>query len=192
MKTPRSVFACAALALVVITAVSPARLLAAKPQEKLLIDFADYHRDPNGTVFRAYEYAFGDWNKHIVDLRGRGTLIKAPTGKGGLGENKTMVEFGKFPVVDLQFLIGNANQAQALSFSLEDKDGSEQTWTISLAGKPRGQLLQHRLDLGRPESEPKPGTTPGMNLKKIAAWQVKGNWTDSNVEVLLVKLTAQK
>ena len=193
MKPPRSVFQCAVLTLAILNGAWPAASLAAvQPKEKVLIDFTSVKRDPDGKVFRVYEYAFGDWDKHIVDLAGRGTLIKAPTGKGGLGENKTMVQFGKASVVDLQFVIGNANQTEALSFSLEDKDGSEWTWTIPLAGKPHGQLLGQRLDLGKSESEQKAGTTPGMNLKKIGTWQVRGNYSDAKVEVLLVKLTAEQ
>jgi len=193
MKLPRSASSCVVLTLVILLGAWPASLLAAaQPKEKVLIDFTSVKRDPDGKIFRVYEYAHGDWDKHIVDLAGRGTLIKAATGKGGLGEDKTMVQFGKASVVDLQFVIGNANQTEALSFSLEDKDGSEQTWTIPLAGKPQGQLLKQRLDLGKSDNEQKAGTTPGMNLKKIGTWQVKGNWSDAKVEVLLVKLTAEQ
>ncbi len=192
MKISRSVRTSAVSALFFFSLVASIQLFAAQPREEVMIDFTTVSRDPNGTVNRSYEYAFGDWGKHIVDLQGRGTLIKAPTGKGGMGENKTMVEFGKFPVVDLQFVIGNANKAQALSFSLEDRDGTEQTWAISIAGKPRGQLLRQRFDLRTPDHEQKPGKTPGMNLKKVLTWQVRGDWTDPNVEVLLVKLTAEK
>src|SRR5688500_10104584 len=78
MKISRSAFRGAVLTLVminVVTAASP--LVAAEPKETVLIDFTSVKRDPDGKVFRVYEYAYGDWDKHIVDLRGRGTLIQA-------------------------------------------------------------------------------------------------------------------
>src|SRR5687767_6024186 len=119
MKISRSAFRGAVLTLVMIHVVTAASsLIAAEPKETVLIDFTSVKRDPDGKVFRVYEYAYGDWEKHIVDLRGRGTLIKAGTGKGGFGENKTMVQFGKHSSVDLQFVIGNANQAQTVNLSL--------------------------------------------------------------------------
>ena len=168
------------------------RLRAASPRESVLIDFTSFHRDPDGTISRPYEYAYGDWEKHVVDLAGRGTLVQAPSGKGGLGENKTALSVGKTTVVELEFVIGNANQSAAINFSLEDRDGTEQSWTIPLSGKPSGQVLRQKFDLGKSDAEPKPGKTSGMNLKKITTWQVRGNWTDSKVEVLLVKLTQEK
>jgi hypothetical protein len=193
MNTTRAASRSAVLTLVVMyIGFAVSSLTAAEPKEAVLIDFATVKRDPDGKVFRVYEYAYGDWDKHIVDLRGRGTLIQAATGKGGFGENKTMVQFGKHPTVDLHFVIGNANQAQTVNFSLEDKDGTEQTWIISLVGKPRGQPLRQLLDLGKADGEIKPGKTPGMNLKKMATWQVRGDYSDAKVELLLVKLTAQK
>lgn len=192
MRLSCSLCSVAAFAAALSTTAAPSRSLAAQTKETVLIDFTSYPREPNGDVTRPYEYAFGDWNKHIVDLRGRGTLIKAPSGKGGMGENKTMVEFSKSAFIDLQIIIGNANKSEALNFSIEDKDGSEQTWTIPLKGKPTGQLLHHRLDITKPDSEPKPGKTPGMNFKKISTWQVRGNYADPSVEVLLVKLSGEK
>ena len=161
---------------------------AAQKKDNVLINFADSRKDPDGTVFRPYEYVFGDWSNHVNDLRGRGTLVKAPTGKGGLGENKTLVDFSKETSVELHFIIGNANHAANLTFSLEDKDETEQAWTIRLTDFPVGRPVQIILDLGKPTSEPKPGKTAGLNLKKINTWQVKGDFTSPNLEILLVKL----
>jgi hypothetical protein len=165
--------------------------LAAK--EEVLLDFKHISRDPDGTIYKCYQYTFGDWGEgKVIDLRGKGALVQAPSGKGGLGENKTLTRFDKTPLVDLHFIIGNANQAQAISFGLTDKDGTEQTWQIPIAGRPPGTDQHVRLDLTKPSSEQKPGKTPGMDLKKILTWQVRGDYTDPKVEVLLIQLTGQK
>jgi hypothetical protein len=105
-----------------------------------------------------------------------------------LGENKTLVSFADCTVVDLVFVIGSGNQAKALSFSLEDKDGTAQTWNISLADKPAGREIHARIDLNKSDGETSPGKIPGMNLKKIVTWQIKGDYSPLNVEVLLLKL----
>jgi hypothetical protein len=165
--------------------------LAAK--EEVLLDFKQITRDPDGTLYKCYQYTFGDWGEgKVIDLRGKGALVQAPSGKGGLGENKTLVRFDKTPLVDLHFIIGNANHAKAISFGLTDKDGTEQTWQIPIAGLPPGTNQLVRLDLTKQSSEQKPGKTPGMDLRKILTWQVRGDYTDPNVEVLLVQLVGQK
>ena len=94
--------------------------------------------------------------------------------------------------VDLRIIVGNANRAGAISFGLTDKDGTEQTWQVPIAQLPKGSDQRVRLDLTKPSSEQKPGTTPGMDLKKLSVWQVRGDYTDANVEVLLVQLIGQK
>jgi hypothetical protein len=186
MNLPRLVLS-ARLALLLL--LPPA--LAAK--EEVLLDFKHVTRDPDRTVYKCYQYTFGDWgSRKVIDLLGRGALVQASSGKGGLGENKTLVRFDKTPVVDLHFIIGNANQAKAISFSLTDKDGTEQTWQIPLAGLPPGTDQRARLDLNKSSIEQKPGTTPGMDLRKILTWQVRGDYTDPKVEVLLIQLTGQK
>ncbi|HEY8995513.1 MAG TPA: hypothetical protein VIM71_12665 [Lacunisphaera sp.] len=167
--------------------------LALAAKEEVLLDFKHVTRDPDGTTFKCYEYTFGDWdNGKVIGLPGKGALVQASSGKGGLGENKTMVRFDKTPLVDLLFIIGNANQAKAISFGLTDKDGTEQTWQIPIAGLPPGMDQRVRLDLNKCSSEQKPGKTPGMDLKKILTWQVRGDYTDPKVEVLLVQLVGQK
>jgi hypothetical protein len=102
------------------------------------------------------------------------------------------VDFAKSSLVDLQFVIGTANTAEVIVFSLEDKDGTIHSWNIPLAGQSPGQLLRYRLNLGKAEKEDNAGKTQGLNLKKVSKWEIKGNWADPNVEVLLVKLTAGK
>jgi hypothetical protein len=168
----------------------PAALVA---KEIELLNFTKVTRDPDGTTFKCYEYTFGDWGEgKVIDLRDRGTLVQAPSGKGGLGENKTSVGFDQTPVVDLYFVIGNANQAKAISFGLTDKDGTEQTWQIPIDGLPKGTNQHVRFDLTKSSSEQKPGKTPGMDLKKIVTWQVRGDYTEPKVEVLLLRLVGQK
>jgi hypothetical protein len=186
MKAPRFILSARLVFLLLL----PAALVA---KEEVFLDFKHITRDPDGTLYKCYEYTFGDWDSgRVIDLRGKGALVQAPSGKGGLGENKTMVRFNKAPLVDLHFIIGNANHAKTINFGLTDKDGTEQTWHISLAGRPPGTDQSVRLDLTKPSSEEKPGKTPGMDLKKLMTWQVRGDYTDPNVEVLLIKLVGEK
>jgi hypothetical protein len=187
MNLPRFRLSLPGLALLLLL---PATYAAAK--EEVILEFKNVRRDPDGTVYKCYEYTFGDWENKVNHLRGRGTLIQAPGGKGGMGENKTMIRFDQTPLVDLIVVIGNANNAQVLNFGLTDRDGTEQTWQISLAGLPKGVEQRIRLDMTKPSSEQKPGTKPGMDLKKLSVWQLRGDYTDPNVEVLLVKLVGQK
>lgn len=157
-----------------------------------LIDFTDSRRDPDGTVFHAYEFVWDTWNKHVLDLPRRGTLIQAPSGSGVMGENKTMVDFRDCHALHLHFVIGNQNSAQKLVFTLEDSDGTVQAWNIPLAGLPVGREVRQLIDPAKSDNEEKPGKKPGLNLKKISTWQIKGDWSAANVEVLLLRLTADK
>lgn len=176
--------ACAAL---VLSSVA----LAARDDD--LLDFTHVRRDPDGTLFKCYQYTFGDWGGgKVIDLRGRGALIQAPGGRGGLGENRTMLRLKKTPVVHLLFVVGNANQANAINFSLTDKDGTEQAWPVPLAGVAKGTEQRLRLDLARPGSEPKPGKKPGLDLGRLESWQIRGDWGTAPVEVLVQKLVVEK
>lgn len=189
MNLKRSVLIRAALAAVVLGGLAAP----AWAKEEVLIDFADVRKDPDGTVLKHYEYTYQDWGSgHVVDLAGRGALVKAASGRGGLGENKTMVKFDKTPEVELVFTLGTANQANGLSLSLTDKDGTEHQWQIPFSGKAPGQTYRHKLDLTKRDQELKPGKTPGLDLKKISAWQIRGDSKPPKVEVLLVKLVGQK
>lgn len=165
--------------------------LAAK--EEVLLDFKNFSRDPDGTIYKCYAYTFQDWgNGKVHDVKGEGAWVKAASGRGGLGENKTMLRLDKTPLVDLILVIGNGNKATALSFGLTDKDGTEQTWQIPIGGLPKGSFQKVRLDLNQASSEQKPGKKPGMDLKKLETWQVRGDFTDPKVDVLLVQLVGQK
>lgn len=170
----------------------PLSVSAEPAKEKVLIDFTDIRADRDGSVLKNYEYTFGSWEKHVKDLPRRGVLVQAATNKGGLGENRTMLALANTPIVELVFIIGSANQATSMNFSLEDKDGTEQQWNIPFEGMRPGPLYRCRLDLTKPSNEQKPGKIPGMNLKKIYAWQVKGDYSEPGIEVMLVMLVAPK
>lgn len=175
-----------------LLALLPAVLASAK--EEIHLDFSEIKRDsPSSPLIKCYQYTFGDWGRgKVIDLKGRGALVQAPSGKGGLGENKTMLRLDKTPQVDLEVIIGNANQATAISLGLTDKDGTEQTWQVPLEGRSRGTEQRIRLDLTKPSSEEKPGKKAGMDLRRLSVWQVRGDYSDRDVEVLLVRLIGQK
>lgn len=194
MRLPR-LLCRTACALFVASSVNILPSLAAETKEEVLIDFTDSHRDPEsagGAVFHAYQYAFETWNRHVIDLPRRGVLVKAPSGKGGLGENDTSAEFKGMKALSFYFVIGNANAAEKISFTLEDNDGTVCNWTVKLAGQPPGRLIRLRMDPAKPDNTEKPGRKPGLDLKKVENWQVRGDWTEPNVEVLLVKVTGEK
>lgn len=191
MKTPRFILAGLLVPALLLNLLS-LPLPAAPAKEEVLVDFTDVNREPDGTITKNYEYDFGDWSKHISNLPRRGCLVQSPTGKGGLGESKTTVEFDKTNYALLVFVIGNANNAKSIVFLLEDTDGTEHSWTIPIEGLAKGHEQRFPIDLTKPSSEGKPGKKPGLNLKKISTWQIKGDWSEPNTEVLLVKLVAPK
>lgn len=189
MKTSRLLQAGLILAGLLLN-ISALQLTAAPAKENMLIDFTYYKQERSGEIIKPYEYDFEDWEKHVTTIPNRGTLVQASTGKGGLGENKPTMDIDKTSTVELVLVIGNANKATSINFSLEDKDGTEQQWNISFAGLNKGQQYRIPLDLTKCSQEVKPGKTPGMNFKKLQAWQIKGDYSIPNVEVLLIKLVA--
>ena len=189
MKSPRFILAALLLAALGLNLLA-LRLGAASTKEMALIDFTDVLRERDGSVLKNYEYDFGDWSKHLTDLPRRGCLVQSPTGKGGLGENNTTVKFDKSTWLLLVFVVGNNNQAKSLNFHLEDSDGTEQVWNLSFAGLAKGVEQHFPIDLTKPTNEAKPGKKPGLDLKKIASWQITGDWSDPSTEVLLIKLVA--
>ena len=192
MKIPR--FILAGSLLVALPAILTSLSLRAAPAaENVLIDFTDVRVDHiSGETTKSYEFAWDDWGKHITDLPGKGCLIQSPTNKGTLGENRPSLPFDKTPIVGLDFVVGNANHAKLINFILEDSDGTEQGWTISFENMSKGQLHRVPLDLTKCTYENKPGKKPGLNFKKLASWKISGDWSDPNLEVLLVKLVAPK
>lgn len=164
-----------------------------RADDRLLVDFADYHleRDSQRMV-QPYEYAYQDWNKAVHPLPGKGTVVQAPSGKGGIGENKPAADFGGLKAIEIFLVIGNGNQARKLGFGLADKDGTDWGWDLELEGKPRGAVLAYRIDLAKPDAENKPGKTKGINLDKLTSWQVRGDFSEPRVEVLLIRMSGLK
>jgi hypothetical protein len=154
----------------------------------LLVNFADYRHDPDGTTMRPFEYAYGDWDKHVSAYRNQGTLVAAATGKGGMGDNHASLNLGGCPAVEMVLVVGNGNQAATLSLLLEDKDGTGHVWNLPLSDKPKGREVRYRLDLLKPDYVQAPGKTPGLNKSKIAVWQLRGDNESPRVEVLALKL----
>jgi len=192
MKTPRFISAGPLLASVLLSLL-PLHLTGAPAKEEVLIDFTYVTVDhTTGEKTKSYEFAWDDWGKHITDLPGKGCLVQSPTNKGVLGENRTMVKFDKTTTIDLVFIIGNANNAKVINFYLEDSDGTVQTWSIPLEELTKGRQYRVPIDLTKCTAEEKPGKKPGMNFKKIATWQIKGDWSEPNIEVLLIKVVAPK
>ena len=164
----------------------------AQAKEKSIIDFTLYHREADGTISKPYEYAWGDWGSRVQNFRDKGTLIVAPSCNGGLGENNTPADFEGCQYMELTYVIGNGNQATTFSFYLEDKDGTKQAWMIPLTDKPRGRDLVERMELAKPSYVEAPGSTPGLNPKKIKVWQVRGDNSAPRIELLLVRLVQAK
>lgn len=187
MKLPRLGFlACLTLSAVLISGILSPLARAGAPAE--LLNFGDYRRDPDGTTLRPYEYAYGDWNKAVSAFRNQATLIKAPSGNGGIGDNHAGLDLGGMTAVDLILVIGDGNLAKKLNFLLQDKDGTGNVWNLDLTEKPHGRDVRFHLVLNKPDYVEKPGKTPGLNPGKIVVWQLRGDQSALNVEVLAVKL----
>jgi hypothetical protein len=159
-----------------------------RASQTVLIDFSNIQRDPDGTETRPFANVWGDWDRHNSILRGKGTYIKSPSGKGGLGEDDPAVDFDKCTAIEITFVIGQNNKSSGLSFYLEDKDGTKMTWNIPFADMPPAREIRHRMDFGKPDYVESPGKTPGLNNKKIAVWQLRGDDKAAPLEVLVIKL----
>lgn len=188
MKAPRLGFLFLPVLATLLTfgPLAPAARAAKGPVE--ILNFGNYRRDPDGTTYKPYEYAYGDWNKAVSNFRNQGTLIKSRTGKGGMGDNNAGLSLGGMTAVDLVVVVGNENHAKSLNFLLQDKDGTGHVWDLPLADKPHGPDIRFRLVLDKPDRVENAGKTPGLNTKKIAVWQLRGDNSDPNVEVMAIKL----
>ena len=163
-----------------------------KVKRKPLLDFTVQDVERDGAEVKEskrYGYSFETWNNKIALLEGRGLLIPYLPGKGGCGGDKSM-QLTDYSAVELTAVIGNRNEATGFGITLTDADGTEATWNLALAGKPRGAAVVYHLDLAKCDKEDKPGKTPGLDKAKIKKWQIKGNWQEAKAEVLVVKLTA--
>jgi hypothetical protein len=156
-----------------------------------VIDFIDMPRNQDGSRERAYEYAFGDWEggKKVMQIPGKGLLANLVGSKGGVGENRGL-DFRKHTLARIDLIIGNRNQAEAFGLTLVDKDGTDYSWDVTLKGQAVGVPLGLIVDLSKPSRVDKPGTTPGLDLKKLKTWQIKGNYQAASIEVMFVRVTA--
>lgn len=160
-------------------------------KDVVVIDFALMPRNSDGSRQRAYEYGFGDWSdagRKVVQIMDKGLLVNHAGSKGGVGANSDP-DFGSNTHARIDLVIGNQNQADSYSFALVDRDGTDHSWSIPLKGQPVGQPIGVLLDLTQGK-EDKPGKKPGLDLKKVRTWQIKGNFQDKPVEILVLKITA--
>jgi len=186
---PHRAFVCSALFFSCV--LSP--LHAAPAKDVVVIDFTSMPRNDDGTRQRGYEYSFGDWDdrsgRAVGQIFEKGLLVNLAGSKGGVGENRGL-DFRKHTRARIDFIIGDRNRAEAYAFTLVDTDGTDQSWEVSLKGLPVGVPLSTTLDLTKPSREEKPGKKPGLNLPKLDVWQIKGNYGELPLEILIVKVTA--
>jgi hypothetical protein len=180
------------VALALLLALVPMPLFAAAPKDVVVIDFTDMERNTGGARQRGYEYGYGDWDdagRKVAQIFEKGLVVNLAGSKGGIGENRDL-DFRKHTRAQFDFVIGGRNRAQSFVFTLVDKDGTDQSWDISMKDLPVGRPLSVVVDLTKPARENKPGKKPGLNLPKLATWQIAGNYQDEPIEILIVKVTA--
>jgi len=158
--------------------------------DKVLLDFGDVRQDPGEEkVMKCYDYVWNDWEKGMTDKRRVGAILRSPTSKGALGQQSTDVEFGKTPALQLDYVVINGNQSKAISFHLIDSDGTDAVWDIPLDGAV-GKAIAVRMDLAKPTRTDQPGKKPGLDAKHISEWSIKGDYSNTPVGVVLLKLKA--
>lgn len=180
------------VSLLVLGMIAPLGAATKPAKPKTLLDFTQQDVERNGaeiTVNKRYGYSFGEWQGKITFLEDRGLLIPFVVNKGGFGGDKGM-KLADYSAVVLVAVIGNRNEATTFGLTLTDADGTEATWYLPLADRPRGAEQLYRLDLARCDQEEKPGGTPGLDKAKIKKWQIKAGWQEKRIEVLVVRLDA--
>ncbi len=181
---------CSLLALVSTVCAVSSLHAEAKPKIKDIVDFRQQSVERDGAEMRPikkYGYAFGDWDKKVIYLEGRGLLVQAPGGKGGFGGDKSM-KFKPGQELALEVVLGNQNRSAGFSLALTDADGTEASWNLALGGKPVGTGLIFRINLAKCDKEDKPGKVPGLDIAKIKKWQVRGNWQSDFNELLVARM----
>ena len=182
------------LVLATLLALSSACLFAtdAKTKAKTLIDFTKRDVEFDGgspKPVNKYDYSYEAWDGKLVFLEGKGVLIPALPGNGGMGRDAGLT-FGASTAGEIAIAVGNRNEAESFTVSMVDTDGTEVSWYLSLQDKPRGLPISYPLPLDQPSKEEKPGKKPGFNMAKIKTWQIKGNWQPAKLEIILIRLTA--
>jgi len=180
------------LAIVLLIAGVLAPLNVAVARDEVVIDFTDMLRNTDGSRQRSYDYGYGDWGnagKKVIQVLGKGLILNLAGSKGGIGANSDL-DFGKNTHARFEVVIGGRNQAANITFALVDSDGTDASWDIPLKDQPTGQPVAYLLDMTKPSREDKPGKKPGINLKKLKSWQLRGNFQDLPVELLVIKLVS--
>ena len=188
MKTPRF-FSIGGLLLAALISAQSAQA------DAKLVDFTFIARDTTtgeDSTERAFDYSFGDWGDgKVIQVRNKGLLINHLGSSGGVGANKRLNLRGSSKI-QIDFIIGNRNAATSFSFSLSDNDGTDVLFSIPLEGKPVGKPVSHTFEVSSPTNTEKPGSTPGLDVKKLKVWQLKGNFQSQPLEVLVSKVTGVK
>ncbi|MBE2214481.1 MAG: hypothetical protein IAE82_11470 [Opitutaceae bacterium] len=164
-----------------------------KPKPKVLVDFTRQDAEIEAGVpkpIKKYDYSFEAWNNKLVFLDGKGILIPALPGRGGMGTDNRLSIGATNTHCLIEFIIGNRNESESFTLSMVDADGTDVSWYINLKDKPRGVAITMPLDLAKPDMEDKPGKKPGFDKTKTKSWQIKGNWQEPKLEVLLVRISA--
>jgi hypothetical protein len=178
--------------LLILGAASPLPAAPKAPKSKTLLDFTSQDVERNGAetkVIKRYGYSYDQWNGKVTFLEDQGLLLPFVTNKGGFGGDKSM-KLADYSAVELALVIGNRNEATACAITLIDADGTEATWNLPLANKPRGVEQIYHLDLANCDKEDKPGSAAGLDKAKIRKWQIKAAWQEKKIEVLFVRLNA--
>lgn len=164
-----------------------------KPKTKVLIDFTKQDVEMENGVpkpIRKYDYSFETWSNKLVFLEGKGVLIPLLPGKGGMGKDDRLGIGANAVSCTFEYAILPRNESESITVSMVDSDGTEVSWYIGLKDRPRGVPLSSTLDLTKPDKEDKPGKKPGFDKTKTKTWQIKGNWQDPKVELVLIRLSA--
>lgn len=177
--------------LAVLILSGPGLLPAAGAKDLELLNFVSMFRNSDGTYEKGYQYSFGEWQekRKVAQIPGKGLLVNLAGSKGGLGDNVGL-DFTKHTKARITFMIGNRNVAKSFTFSLVDRDGTDQAFEVSLGGRSIGVETRATVDFTQPTREEKAGKTPGLDLKKLKSWQLKGNFTTDAVELLFLRVDA--
>lgn len=183
------------LVLASIVVVSGAFALAAdsKPKTKVLIDFTKEEVEVENGIpkpMHKYDYSFETWSGKLVFLQDKGVLVPGLPGRGGMGKDDHLAINAAATSCLMEYAIGVRNESESFTITMVDSDGTDVSWFVSLKDKPRGVPLSVTLDLAKPDKEDKPGKKPGFDKTKTKTWQIKGNWQEPKIELVLIRLSA--
>ena len=164
-------------------------LPAAGGKDVEVLDFLRMNRNSDGTYEKGYDYAYQDWETKAVQIPQKGLLVNLTGSKGGLGADSGP-DFGKHTKARISFVLSSRSRAKSFSFTLVDRDGTDQSFYVPLENLARGVELAVIVDLTKPSKENNPGRTPGLNLKKLKTWQLGGDYQEEPIEILFLRVMA--